>query len=70
MKFVNSYRKTITSVAFSGDGKYLATGEVSLFKIDATQLIELLSAFKHLNMKYVSKNAVYQYTCITNTVNS
>lgn len=29
MFFFYSYRKTITSVAFSGDGKYLATGEVS-----------------------------------------
>ena len=26
-------RKTITSVAFSGDGKYLATGEVSLYNL-------------------------------------
>ena len=29
-------RKTITSVAFSGDGKYLATGEVSFFNLTTT----------------------------------
>ena len=29
----HSCRKTITSVAFSGDGKYLATGEVRIFKV-------------------------------------
>ena len=33
-------RKTITSVAFSGDGKYLATGEVSFFNFNYLNTVD------------------------------
>ena len=34
-------RKTITALCFSPDGKYLVTGEVSLFSLTRTQCLGL-----------------------------